>query len=221
MTEFAINVCFHGIGQPFRALEEGESRFWVERGQFLKVLDAVAPLPNIGLSFDDGNMSDLEIALPALLERGLRATFFVLAGRLDQPGSVPSSGLRELVKHGMRVGTHGMDHRPWRGMTDAQAKRELEEAREIIAEATGRKVTWAALPLGRYDRRVLALLRKYDYAPVFSSDRQQARRGAWLQPRFSVRKADDAAMLLAEVSARPAIVRRVMTRTKLVAKRWR
>ena len=40
------------------------------------------------ISFDDGNASDLEIGLPALLERGLTATFFVLAGRLGRPGSL-------------------------------------------------------------------------------------------------------------------------------------
>jgi len=35
----------------------------------------------VQLSFDDGNRSDVGIALPALLERELSATFFVVAGR--------------------------------------------------------------------------------------------------------------------------------------------
>ena len=48
------------------------------------------------LSFDDGNSSDVEIALPALRERGLPRRFFVVAGRLDRPGSLSRDDVREL-----------------------------------------------------------------------------------------------------------------------------
>ena len=48
------------------------------------------------ISFDDGNASDLDIALGALLERGLVGSFFVVAGRIGSRGSLDSDGLREL-----------------------------------------------------------------------------------------------------------------------------
>ena len=46
----------------------------------------------------------------------MRATFFVLAGRLDRPGSLRPRTCRPLWWPGMAIGTHGMDHRPWRGL---------------------------------------------------------------------------------------------------------
>lgn len=185
-----VNVCFHGIGTPDRPLEPGEDDYWISVDSFHGILDAVADDPRVRISFDDGNASDVEIGLPALLERGLTARFFALAGRLDQRGSLSSADLRRLAEAGMVIGTHGMDHVPWRGLSPDQQHRELVEARDRLATASGATVEEAALPLGRYDRRVLGALRRAGYRAVHTSDRQWARADAWLQPRFSVRRDD-------------------------------
>src|SRR6478672_13332779 len=147
-----VSLCFHGIGVPQRTLETGESRYWISVESFHAVLDSVAGRPSVRISFDDGNVSDVETALPALAARGLKATFFVLAGRLGHSGSLSRDHVRTLVAEGMRVGTHGMDHRPWVGMDDATRRRELVEARDQLRDVTGSPIDEAALPLGRYDR---------------------------------------------------------------------
>ncbi|KQW48837.1 glycosyl transferase family 2 [Nocardioides sp. Root1257] len=216
-----VNVCFHGIGTPRRELEPGEERYWVEPDEFLRVLDLVAEDPRVRLSFDDGNASDVEIALPALLERGLTATFYVIAGRLDRRGSLDSAELLHLADRGMQVGVHGMDHRPWRGLSDAEADRELVDARRLIEQTIGRPVSTAALPLGRYDRRTLARLRALGYEDVGSSDRRWGRDGGWLQPRFSV-CADDTVETVRSSVLRPAPLHRRLRSTAVgVVKRVR
>ena len=74
------NISFHGIGTPEGPEREpDEHRYWVTESAFLRVLDLCASVPNVRLSFDDGNASDAAIALPALLERGLSADFFPIA----------------------------------------------------------------------------------------------------------------------------------------------
>ena len=78
------NICFHGIGSPGRRIDDDEARYWVTRDGYLRILDEVVTWPAMSLSFDDGNASDVELGLPAPFERGLSATFFVLAGRLDR-----------------------------------------------------------------------------------------------------------------------------------------
>ena len=50
--------------------------------------------PEILITFDDGNVSDLTIALPELLKNGLRAEFFVCAGRLNDPNYLDEAGIR-------------------------------------------------------------------------------------------------------------------------------
>lgn len=202
MAADRINVCFHGVGHRALEREDGESGYWVSTNQFLELLDDIATWPEeVALSFDDGNRSDIEIALPALLERGLTATFFPVAGRLGDRESIAADEVSLLIQHGMQVGTHGMHHRPWRGLDDRGLEEELVAARRLIEGAAGRPVTEAALPLGRYDRRVLGALHTLGYARVHSSDRRPARSAAWLQPRFSVRADHSPASLRREVES--------------------
>ena len=126
-----INLCFHGIGTIDREREPGESRYWIAEATFLRILDEVRGRPQVRLTFDDGNRSDVAVALPALRERGLSASFFALAGRLDDPASLSAADLRELRGAGMGIGSHGWTHAPWRGLSEAQARRELVDARTI------------------------------------------------------------------------------------------
>lgn len=181
-----VNICFHGIGRLHAEREPGEAQYWITSTQLQHLLDTLANRPDVAISFDDGNRSDVDVALPHLLDRGLRATFFPIAGRLSDPRSLAPAALRELTDAGMAVGSHGMWHRPWRRLTAAEAEEEFVQAREEISEAAGQPVVRAAAPLGRYDRKALAKLRQYGYTEVNTSDRRLARRGAWLQPRFSV-----------------------------------
>ena len=216
-----INFCFHGIGTPAQERESGESGYWVSERMFLDLLDEVALHPNVRLSFDDGNASDVEVGLPALEERGLTAAFFVLAGRLDAPGSLTRGDVRALAEAGMTVGSHGMDHVPWRHLDDARARRELIDARALIADASGHPVTEAACPLGRYDRKLLQRLRRLGYQRVYTSDRAEARPGSWLEARFSVTAADSAATVRADVLGGQPLARRARTRAATLVKRLR
>lgn len=200
-----LNICFHGIGIPQRNLEPGEDLYWLGTEPFQRILDEIAAWPSTQISFDDGNASDAEIGLPALVQRGLSAHFFPLAGRLDQRGSLGSDEVRQLVNEGMAIGTHGMSHRSWRQMDPATRAAELVEARRRLEETAGCTVTEAACPMGRYDRRLLSDLRRLGYYRVYTSDRRRAKRGSWLQPRFSIRCHDTPESLRASVLNRPRL----------------
>lgn len=187
-----VNICFHGVGTCRAEREAGESRYWISTDEFLRTLDALAGVPDVELSFDDGNRSDISVALPALRERGLRATFFALAGRLDDPSSLSPDDLREVRAAGMGIGTHGWQHVPWRGLSDADAVREFDDARVALAEASAGGIVDAALPLGRYDRAALRALRARGYRSVYTSDRFAYSERSWLRARYSVTNADTA-----------------------------
>jgi len=214
-------LTFHGVGTQPAHLDPGERRVWLDEDRFAAVLDAVRTLPQVRLTFDDGNASDFERALPCLAERGLRAEFFVCAGRLGSPGYLDGRRLRELAEAGMHIGSHGWSHRSWRTCSEAELRVELVRSREVLADAVGRPVTSAACPFGGYDRRVLRALRAAGYERVYTSDAGPARRGDWLQPRTTVlgeHRPEDVRQL---VQTLPAAPRRALRRLKLVAKRWR
>jgi peptidoglycan/xylan/chitin deacetylase (PgdA/CDA1 family) len=216
-----INLNFHGIGTPTRSLEPGEHEYWIDRDSFLAILDELHDRVDVRLSFDDGNASDVDVALPALTDRDMDADFFILAGRLGKPGSVDPDGVRDLLAQGMTVGTHGMNHRSWRRLSDRDRRVELLDARQTIAEAAGATVDTAALPFGQYDRRVLSALRELEYRVVYSSDARRAQAGGWFQPRYTVRAGDTPRSIRQSVLAARSARERLRTQLIGIAKRWR
>jgi peptidoglycan/xylan/chitin deacetylase (PgdA/CDA1 family) len=214
-------ICFHGIGEPPTGVDPETREFFVSTSLFLAVLDEVAARPGISLTFDDGYASDVEVALPALRERGLTATFFPVAGKLGQPGCLDAAGVRALSAAGMPVGSHGMWHRSWRDL-DAQAEHEeLAAARSVIESAARAPVRDAACPFGSYDRRALSALRRHGYEQVFTSDRRRARSGAWLQPRYSILRSDTLGSIRENVLAPRPVAERVRCAAAARVKAWR
>lgn len=216
-----INICFHGVGTPRRELESDEDAYWISSDLYHRVIDEIDGRDDVVVSFDDGNASDLDIGLGPLVDTNRTATFFVLAARLDQAGSLSRDDLTQLRLHGMKIGTHGMDHVPWRGLSPDQTDRELTRARMIIEDAIGDEVSEAALPLGRYDRRVLGELRRRHYSRVFSSDRRRARAGAWLQPRYSLHAGDTIETVRDQILSQPRVHQAAVGLAKGLVKRLR
>lgn len=218
-----VALIFHGIGTPARDLEPGEAPFWVEPERFTEILDRIAEARDPGgyeITFDDGNKSDIEIALPELAARGLSARFFVLSGRLGRAGSLDPSDLRELIAAGMVVGSHGIDHVAWPTLDDAALRRELTESKARLEDICGRSVTEAGIPFGRYDARVLRALRRAGYGPVWSSDRGRMRPGAFLRPRCSVRGDMDAREVEAVLAGYLSPRNRIRRGLGMLRRRW-
>jgi peptidoglycan/xylan/chitin deacetylase (PgdA/CDA1 family) len=217
----SINLTFHGVGDPGRHLSAGEEDVWVSHRQFLAVLDSVVGRSDVRITFDDGNPSDVEHALPALRGRGLSATFFVVAGRVGTPGFLDVDGVRALAAAGMTIGSHGMHHRPWRALDDRALGEEHTDAKRLLEEIVERPVTAAACPFGSYDRRVLRSLRESGYRQVYTSDRGTTRPADWLQARNTVGPGDGAGVLDHIVSAEGRPWMTLRRRAKRVVKRWR
>jgi peptidoglycan/xylan/chitin deacetylase (PgdA/CDA1 family) len=220
MGQRSTILTFHGIGEPERRLEAGEEQVWLGSDGFGSVLDSVAGRTDVRITFDDGNASDVVHALPALLRRGLTATFFIVAGRLGKRGFLDEGGVRALTAEGMAIGCHGMHHRSWRRLAEPQLREELVEARRLLEDVIERPVTEAACPFGSYDRGVLRALRRCGYRRVYTSDRGTARYDDWLQARNTVRRDDQLAsdVILSGEKPRFNALPRPLT---LAVKRWR
>lgn len=184
MSSLILN--FHGIGPVTRNIDTGELNCWLDQDFFESVLDLVRGQSQVQLTFDDGNSSDLELALPALQKQGLKATFFICSGRLDQPTFLKPNQVLELQAADMEIGSHGIDHIPWRRTTEDQLHRELSHSKVTLEKVCGKSVQSAACPFGSYDRRVLNGLRHAGYQKVFTSDGGTASPRQWLQARTTI-----------------------------------
>jgi len=180
-------LTFHGVGYVPTHVGTEERRFWCAESQFHGLLDEVRLLSQttvpIQLTFDDGNDTDVLVAMPALLDRQLTANFFICAGRLGERGYLDEDQIRRLRDAGMRSGSHGWGHLDWRRADDLAMDLELRKARERLSMVVGHDVDEVAIPFGSYDRRVVGMLRQTGVRTAYTSDGGWATDAGWMVPR--------------------------------------
>lgn len=191
MLARTLFLTFHGVGDPVVPLSPGEGRYFVTAEAYRRTIGALAALEaahgvDIRVTFDDGNLSDYAVGLPALAEAGRTATFFVLAGRIGAPGYLTGEQMREMQAAGMAIESHGWAHVDWRRLDDAGRRREFADASRRIEDETGTAVTQAAIPFGAFDRDLLGRLKDAGYSHVHTSTAGLSFGNAWFRPRWSV-----------------------------------
>ena len=104
----------------------------------------------IVLTFDDGLISDYEMALPLLVNSNIKATFFITAKNIGKPGYCDEAQLVEMSSAGMEIGSHGLTHRYLTIMPDEEAKKEIRESKDIIEQIIGKSVNSYAAVGGHF-----------------------------------------------------------------------
>lgn len=158
------------------------------------LLDPKVRLPgddHVVLTFDDGRRSDWSLACPALVEAGATATFYVVAGFVDNdPGYLTSAQLREMSSQGMLIGSHGMTHRFLSELDRRAVRRELSDSRARLEDLLGRAVLHFALPGGHHSQMVLDEAGRCGYRSVATCKIGLHRRGGnpLRLPRLEIRR---------------------------------
>lgn len=122
-----------------------------------------APPPrSVALTFDDGYLDTLTIALPLLLEFGFTATCYIVAGGVGRRSdwTVPAplmdwAGVRAWLDAGMAVGSHTVAHRDLTTLDEAAVREEIAGSRARIEDRLGIPVPSFAYPYNRLDPRAL------------------------------------------------------------------
>jgi peptidoglycan/xylan/chitin deacetylase (PgdA/CDA1 family) len=216
------SLIFHGIGEPRRPLEQGEAVYWLSRSAFCSLLDQIHEMgpeaPEI--TFDDGNASDIEIALPELQKRGLRAVFFLLTSRLDQQGSLTCDDVRCLAENGQTIGLHGHAHRDWRKLDASARNQEYRQARSILSDLAKTDVGMAAAPFGYYDRNVVNTLKTCGFEALYTSDWGRASSRRFIRPRNCIDSTMTTDQTTAALNGTIALIRRPRRLVGLARKRF-
>jgi peptidoglycan/xylan/chitin deacetylase (PgdA/CDA1 family) len=100
------------------------------------------------LSFDDGHESGYSTILPLLVDRGWRATFFVVAGWVGGRETLTWAQLRAMADAGMEIGSHSLTHPFMHELSPADVRREFGDSKRMLEDGLGRAVTVASLPRG-------------------------------------------------------------------------
>jgi hypothetical protein len=149
----------------------------IERDEFEKHIDLFLQARSRGdlmfwpeITFDDGHISNYEIALPVLASHGLFAAFFVTVGWTGKrPGYMGWEQVRALHAAGQRIGAHGWTHTLLTHCDDNALRVELGGARLTLEDKLGTAITTMSLPGGRFNRRVLEACKEAGYTQVYTS----------------------------------------------------
>jgi len=114
------------------------------------------PAKTVVITIDDGWYDGYTYALPILQSHGFVATYYVIAGRIDQPDFLSSIQLRKLVAAGDEIGDHTMDHVNLTAQGATALTHQIDAAAARIAQVTGVWPESLAYPSGYEDAKVVA-----------------------------------------------------------------
>jgi peptidoglycan/xylan/chitin deacetylase (PgdA/CDA1 family) len=211
MQEIYLN--FHGLGSPSPHVDERERPYWLEPERFAAFLRLAQSYEQedrrVLITFDDGNKSDVDIALPILNEFKRHASFFPNTSRIGTPDFVKAEDVIRLYNSGMSIGSHGVAHLKWTTLSNLELMEEVDQSLNVLSRLIGQPIKTVAIPFGSYDRHVLRLLARLNITAVFTSDGGPARSGAWVKPRTTVRRDTPLEALEKLLSGRLSLVERL------------
>jgi len=151
------------------------------------------------ITFDYGDISNLKVALPALIKRGMVAEFFVTADFVGRPGMLAPQDLRTLADAGMSVQAHGCSHRFLDDLSLEEVEQELSDSKHRLEAILEQLVTGLALPGGRGGERERTLALGMGYLDVLGSVPGRNRR--WSRGHYLQRLAVTRGLALADFAS--------------------
>ena len=180
-------LTFHSIGPLARQTEEDEMRYNVSAELFAEWMATVSRYrPQCLVAFDDGNKSDIEIALPILKKHNIAAKFFPIINQIGKQDYMTWDDVRSLMNAGMQIGSHGLDHVAWTECAPDQLLSELQHSRETLQQQLKTPIYCAAAPFGAISPHVYRAARKAGYTKLYTSTPRSSFTATNLVPRYSV-----------------------------------
>jgi peptidoglycan/xylan/chitin deacetylase (PgdA/CDA1 family) len=137
----------------------------------LESLWKAAPTTNetsnkLAITFDDGHLTDYELAFPLLDGVRVPATFFVNTASVMTRGFLTWSLISEMQRHGMSFQSHGHDHLDMTQLTGDGIRAQLKQSKERLEDRLGRPVRFFAAPYGEVSELILRIAREIGYEAV-------------------------------------------------------
>ena len=225
-------LMYHGlenVSQPFRGNSASERLYVISTEIFEEQIrylaasgfssirlsdakDTSCVAKPIILTFDDGHVSNYNLAAPILMRYGFTAEFFITTDRIDTDDHLSSEQIRWLAAQGMGIGAHGHTHRLLDELSAAEVYEELSRSKQILEDILGQPVVSISLPGGRMNQAVLDTAERLSFQSMYSSTfgYYSSDKKNTLIPRIAIRKNDIMKEFIKAVTGERAYV---LTRT--------
>ena len=166
-----LTISIENLEKQFKHLAENGYKTY-----HFKELSKLKTLPNaknIIITFDDGYVSQMELALPLLKKYNLKATFFVPLDFLGKTDSWNTSSLQIMTLEQLKsldpkiveLGFHSFYHKKYTELSNAEIEADTRRCMEFVSENELNFSPVLAYPYGKFpkDKKVNEIFRKILY----------------------------------------------------------
>lgn len=167
---------------------------------YLKGEKVDLPEKPLVITFDDGYQDNYTNAFPILQKYGFQGAIMMIADKIDSPGYLTSSQIKEMAEAGFLLGGHTKTHRDLTGLTQEQLKEEIAGGKKRVEKASQKDAIAIAYPYGFFDLASCQAVQNAGYQGAFTLLTGLNKRGVdnvYLMRRIPVFRYTDFAKLLA------------------------
>lgn len=137
----------------------------------------------VGITFDDGYENNLTYAAPILKKLGFTATCYLVSERLggynqwDENNGIARNNLmtieqvRQWLDNGMDIGAHTCTHANLVELSDAAAKKEIEQSKIQLEVLFQRPITDFCYPYGAYNEKIYEQVKQAGFSNATTIDK--------------------------------------------------
>lgn len=116
----------------------------------------------VSVTFDDGWTNQYTNALPMLQQLGIKSTFYIISGELnDTPNYMTSTQVKDLFNKGHEIGSHSVSHPDLTTVSQTKLVNEMANSKTTLQNLIGVPVTNFAYPFGAYNSNTLSVGSQY------------------------------------------------------------
>lgn len=162
----------------------------VPLGELINNLDSTSPLSPpynggedggtvVSITFDDGYLDNLNLAIPILKKYGFSAALFVATDYLNGKGDkndywekwgyLTPEKLKKLTSMGIEIGSHSCSHKVLISLDNTGMRNEILFSRKILEDITQKKINLFSYPHGIFNEKIKDILIKEGYVAACTS----------------------------------------------------
>lgn len=111
------------------------------------------PNRSVLIQFDDGDLSQFEVAKPVLDKYSFKASFFIMTVVLGKKGYMNAEQVKQLSDEGHIIGSHTWDHKNVKTFTEEDWVTQVDKPSARLQQITGRPIEYFAYPFGLMDHK--------------------------------------------------------------------
>ena len=168
-------------------------------------------------TFDDGNLSDYQLAMPLIIKKKIRSIFFICPDLIGKSDYLTWSMVKEMHNYGIIIGSHSFSHKRLTLLKDDEVRFELIRSKRIIEDSIGDIVENFACPFGLYNAFTQKEAKNVGYRNFFVSNHGIYKQDNFVKPRNSINSRtsiQDAVSIL-----NPSIIQRILWKKEDVTKK--